>query len=126
MTQKQNLIANLKNNQHGRASAWRRGVLSYAEEIADNLPSDWEYSNCNLLEKELLNGADSWNAYSWGGCSFCYDEDICEALATPSEQKRTKGGQLRPNSREEWLDVQARALCQACALVKRTARALFE
>ena len=126
MTNKQTLIANLKNNQYGRASAWRRGVLSYAEEIADNLPSDWEYSNRNLLEKELLNGADSWNAYSWGGCSFCYDADICEALATPSEQKRTKGGKLRPNSREEWLDVQARALYQACALVKRTARALFE
>lgn len=126
MKKKQTLINSLKNNQYGRASAWRRGVLSYAEEIAHNLPDDWEYSNDNLLEKELLNGADNWSAYSWGGGSFCYDEDICEALATPSEQKRTKGGQLRPNSREEWLDVQARALRQACELVKRTARALFE
>lgn len=125
-TQKDNLITNLKTHQFGRASAWRRGVLLYAEEIAANLPSDWEYSNRNLLEKELLNGADHWGAYSWGGCSLCYNEDICERLASPSVQKRTKCGELRPNRSEEWLDTQARALWQACLLVQRTARALFE
>lgn len=99
-------------------SKWMQGVREYALELIETLPDDWEYSNDNLLEQELLNGADNWNAYSWGGCSFCYNEDICERLATPSEQKRTKGGQLRPNSREEWLDTQARALFQACEFIK--------
>lgn len=42
-----------------------------------------------------------------------YDGDIAAALCTPSELKKTRNGDRRPNSREEWLDVQARALRQA-------------
>ena len=42
-----------------------------------------------------------------------YDGDIAAALCTPSELKKTRNGERRPNSREEWLDVQARALHQA-------------
>lgn len=72
-----------------------------------------------MIEKALLNGADSWNSYSWGGCGLIYDYDIARHYCTPSELRKTRDGERRPNSREEWLDVQARALFQASNRVKR-------
>lgn len=65
------------------------------------------------LMEIMRNGADSWNEYSWSGCGLIYDGDIAEHYCTPSELKKTRHGERRPNSREEWLDVQARALRQA-------------
>lgn len=101
-------------------SAWARGVKEYAEELIEDLDSnfieDLNYTNC---EKILLNGASDWSQYSWGGCSLIYNEDIAERLCNPSELKKTKGGKWRPNKNEEWLDTQARALYQAYRIIKR-------
>ena len=69
--------------------------------------------NCTACQLAALNGARNWSDYSWGGSAFVYDRDIAAALCTPSELRRTRNGERRPNSREEWLDVQARALHQA-------------
>ena len=98
-------------------SAWDKGVNEYALELVETL----EEVSCNvrLLKKALLNGADSWQEYSFGGCSLIYDSDIAERLCTPSELKRTRNGERYPNSRETWLDCQARALSQACSRVLR-------
>lgn len=52
-----------------------------------------------------------------------YDGDIAERLCTPSEYKRKRGGDFQPNSRETWLDVQARALYQAARWIINAARA---
>lgn len=106
-------------------SAWKRGVKVYAHELLDDLEEaiDGGYfyqddlEAHNVLKKALLNGADSWDQYSWGGCSLIYDSDIAERLCNPSELKKTRGGERRPNSREEWLDVQARALYQAARMI---------
>lgn len=103
-------------------SAWNRGVTEYAlelmEELAESIERGWrtedEICNTTLIRKALLNGASDWNSFSWGGCSLIYDGDIAERLCTPSELKKTRNGERRPNSREEWLDTQARALWQAC------------
>lgn len=76
------------------------------------------------LEEWLLNGAMSWDEYSYGGCSLIYDGDIAERLCTPSELKKKDGGRLAPNSQESWLDVQVRALYQACLRIKRKFRLL--
>lgn len=102
-------------------SAWSRGVHQYADELLDELaehieggyinPTDWK--SYKDFEKALLNGAGDWNQYSWGGSGLIYDGDIAERLCSPSELKKTRNGERRPNSREEWLDVQARALYQA-------------
>lgn len=97
----------------GERSKWSQGVRDYCLDLIETLPDDWEYSNNDLFHKELLNGADDWKAYSWGGCSLIYGGDICERTATESEKARTKNGERAPNSREQWLDVQARALFQA-------------
>ena len=113
------LIENMKTR-----SAWKRGVKEYALELLE-IMEDRATHEGHLPEpgkecKEwMLNGARDWSQYSWGGCALIYDEDIAERLCTPSELKKTRNGERRPNSREEWLDVQTRALRQACFIVGR-------
>ena len=102
-------------------SAWDKGVNLYALELLDNLRDLPAADNRQEIKKALLNGASDWSEYSYGGCSLIYDGDIADRLCSPSELKRCRGGEWRPNRREEWLDVQARALSQACRLICRAA-----
>ena len=106
-------------------SAWNKGVNLYAFELLDSL-EEFAEGGCLHAEdladrktrkKAMLNGAQNWQEFSWGGCSLIYNGDIAERLCTPSELKKTRNGERRPNSREEWLDTQARALFQASARV---------
>ena len=107
-------------------SAWKKGVTIYALEILDDLEEQIDggylteeiFESPKLLDKAMLNGAQNWYQYSWGGCSLIYDGDIAKRLCTPSELKRTNNGEKRPNSGEEWLDVQTRALYQAARKIR--------
>lgn len=103
-------------------SAWSRGVKAYALELLEDLPANVDYGTIESLKADLLNGARDWSQYSWGGSALIYNEDIAERLCTPSELKKTRNGERRPNSREEWLDTQARALYQAERLITRTVK----
>ncbi len=98
-------------------SAWRRGVKSYALELVESAEIELTPDN---VQAHLLNGAQNWKQYSEGGCALIYDGDIAERLCAPSELKKKKGGDLQPNSRENWIDVQARALFQAFNLIRRS------
>lgn len=110
-------------------SAWDKGVTAYALELLDGLkeladggylPADAaELLKPRALREKMLNGAANWQEYSLGGSALIYDGDIAERLSCPSELKRTRNGERRPNSREQWIDVQARALYQAGARVFR-------
>lgn len=104
-------------------SAWSGGVKAYALDLLD-----W-CERCNIeeleadtMEEVLLNGAKDWKQYSYGGNALIYNEDIAETLCNKSELKRAyyKNGQIKEkaNARETWLDVQARALFQACRLLE--------
>ena len=95
-------------------SAWAKGVKVYALELVEDLPDECPPN----LSRGLLNGAQDWKEYSRGGCALIYDADIAERLCTASELKKTRNGARRPNSEEDWLDVQARALYQAAMLIK--------
>ena len=115
----------------GYASAWGRGVKAYAIDLLDELKQAADYEGEELklngasfeqFEKIALNGAEDWRAYSWGGCALIYDRDIAATLCTKSELKKTNNGEKQPNSREQWLDVQARALYQAARLVYKAMR----
>ena len=110
-------------------SAWNKGVTEYAIELAESLDNwDKQPEGVAELREMMLNGADDWKAYSWGGSSLIYNQDIAERLCSPSELKRvTNKNGLRdyPNSREHWLDVQARALYQAANLVATIANKFF-
>ena len=110
-------------------SAWDKGVTVYALELVEELRERAAYEGRNPepgkeCREWMLNGAQDWSQYSWGGSSLIYDGDIAERLCTPSELKKTRHGERRPNSREEWLDVQARALYQACERVARLYRSI--
>ena len=117
--------------------AWSTGVKLYALEILEDM-KDRAYYEQNEpqtiaeLYDYMLNGAKdwrhphdiykAWSVYSWGGSSLIYDGDICERLCNNTEKKQTRNGERQPNSREQWLDVQARALFQAGELIAREAR----
>lgn len=115
---KQDLLSAIQSIPAGR-SAWSRGVHAYAVELVESLDDSADLSNENLLNKGILNGADDWQQYSEGGCALIYDADIAERVCSPSELKRCKSGERAPNSRENWIDCQARALFQASRLVHR-------
>ena len=110
-------------------SAWGKGVNAYALELVEALRERAEYEGRDPESAEecrewMLNGAQDWGQYSWGGSSLIYNGDIAERLCCPSELKKTRNGERRPNSREEWLDTQARALYQACNRVARVYRSI--
>lgn len=99
-------------------SAWNKGVTLYAHDLLDEYADRVSFEGRAAADSTefrtwLLNGASDWKAYSWGGSSLIYDGDIAERVCTPSELKKTRNGERRPNAREEWLDTQARALYQA-------------
>lgn len=87
-----------------KESAWSKGVSIYAAELRETLAEN----NLPATKENMLNGARNWSEYSYGGSALTYDADIAERLCSPSELKRKKGGDLQPNSRETWLDCQAR------------------
>ena len=114
-------------NQESPRSAWGKGVKEYALELVETLEEsisggyfdEKDMQSPNLLKRQLLNGASDWTEYSYGGCSLIYNSDIAERLCTPSELKKSRNGESRPNAREEWLDTQARALNQATIMIFR-------
>lgn len=107
-------------------SAWDKGVTIYALELLEEYAERAAYegrqaANTAEFKEWLKNGASDWDQYSWGGSSLIYNSDIAERLCCPSELKKTRNGERRPNSREEWLDTQARALSQAAGRLTRAA-----
>ena len=102
-------------------SAWGKGVKEQALELVEKAEVELTRENALI---ELLNGADNWHEYSWGGCAYVFDGDIAERYCTPTELKRTNNGAKDPNSRESWLDLQARALSQSYKLIYGTLRYL--
>ncbi len=103
----------IESNNRWSRSAWGRGLNAYVSDLLENISDDADLDNANLLKKALLYGAGSWKNYSWSGCGLIYDADIAERLCNPTELKKTRHGERKPNPREEWLDTQARALFQA-------------
>lgn len=108
---------------HKARSYWAEGVKDYAAKILATLEGCEHFNNMNAGEYDYtgsmqnhldaLNGAKDWREYSWGGCSLVSNCAIAETLCTPSELKKTRNGARKPNTSEDWLDVQARALFQA-------------
>ena len=113
-------------------TAWSKGVKAYAEDLIDDLcfnvcfsaepvNTDTLLNDWAELEKALLNGADDWYMFSEGGYALIYNRDIAERLCTPSELEKTRHGEREPNSCENWIDTQSRALWQASRLIKKCA-----
>lgn len=105
-------------------SCWDRGVKGFALDLLESYENICEYCEHDgqpipeLNEETLLNGADDWRAYCYGGGALIYNTDIAKALCTPSMLKKKDGGRLDPNHCEIWMDVQVRAYYQAFRLLK--------
>lgn len=124
-----NLVQNAP--QRKNVSAWKNGVKNYAIALIDKMPDDYcmIFNNQGELEKHfkilkklLLNGAENWRRYSYGGRAYISNNVIALHLCTFSEYQKFKGGEKQLNARENWLDVQARALWQAELLIKSAIR----
>ena len=108
-----------------KRSAWGRGVDTYCMMMVDHLE---EYNggeaptSLKELKEWMLNGARDWKQSSEGGQWLVSDEEIAKTLCSPGELRKVAGGRRQPNANETWLDVQARALHQAAALVIDHAR----
>lgn len=103
-------------------SIWGKGVKKYAIELLENVKEGYRgVDNLDLsnYQRYVLNGAKDWKQYSYGGLALIYNRDIAKRLCTKSELAKTHNGELRPNARENWLDVQARALYQADMLIRK-------
>jgi len=96
-------------------SAWEKARNIYALELLEDAEG-------RFTSADLLNGARTWKEFSEGGSSLIYDADIAERLCSPSEFKRTRGGERSPNSTESWLECQARCLSQAATLISTLSR----
>lgn len=116
----------------GNRSAWDRGLITYARIILDNA-LDWHEratapAPAHITREVaawLMDGAKSWEQYSYGGCALVYDSDIARTVCAPWELRKTRNGARRPNSRETWPDVQTRALMQAAAWIGHNWRAAY-
>ena len=104
----QKRIADIKKDisAHSARSAWDKGVKGYAVEMFDDYLDRLHITDDSVrigkvAEADLLNGAQNWEQYSYGGCAEVYDGDICERLCTESEKKKTHGGEL-PLMGEDW------------------------
>ena len=98
-------------------SAWKKGVFTYAYELAEEAAEHTWVKTPKTIEDALLNGAASWREYSYDGNSLIDDAGIAKRLCSPSELRRSLDGKRNPNRREGWLDVQARALTQAAIIL---------
>ena len=113
------------NKSQNAQSAWDRGVAKYALDLISDLKErgiNEVTPESPLFLKQCLNGAESWQQYSNGGCSLISDYDIVTRLGTQSERYKFHYGNLeRPNARESWIQCQGRALEQAFRLLRDTA-----
>lgn len=116
-------------------SCWDRGVKGFALNLLRSYIDICEYCDNNgrpipeLNEETLLNGADDWNAYCYGGGAQIYDADIAKRLCSPSEMKRktSRSGMIMPPTRiETWIQVQGRALNQAWRLLRGAALTVYK
>ena len=99
-----------------RKSAWNNGIKQYMHDFIDydDILFDKlvKSQNFNEFKQILLNGANNWTHHSWSGCSLCYNYDILERLCPASVVKKYQNCSMINGM--ELLDIQARALSQAC------------
>lgn len=86
-------------------------LKDYCHELLDRLEDIIEYQYCeNVTERLLLNGADDWYKYSWGGCSLVYNYDLAKRLLTADEFEEWKASDDTDFHGENLLDIQAELL----------------
>ena len=116
---KELLVRELENMKKRFArSAWDKGVYDYAFDILEPLGDELEDVNADTL----MNGTNTWTAYTYGDYGLICDDDIAKRMCTPSEYKKylNAGPNSKLSDSDYWLgNVQTRALFQAMAKIRR-------
>ena len=121
---------------HEEHSAWMHGVVAYAGDILNRF-SDMDFGylvyRCNRafsredgadrLRMDLCSPFNDWNVYS-RELGLKDDKAIATRLCTPEELRRFDGGNIQPNGRTTWTDIQTRALYNAACLIVVTIQSL--
>ena len=105
-------------------SAWDKGVYDYAFDILEPLGYELE----NVSADTLMNGSNTWTAYSYGGCALICDDDIAKRMCTPSEYKKylNAGINSKLSDSDYWLgNVQTRALFQAMSKIRSAYKSII-
>jgi hypothetical protein len=91
----------------------------------DNSTETLETSLRGDLEHKLLNGAENWSQYSWGGCALCYNDQIMKHYLTEDTRKALWNRYNQDNdfSFDFLLDMQADCLRVAYLVIRRAAKA---
>ncbi len=124
---------------HGKGgeerSCWKRGVMRIAAMMLEEAIAGYKCGNSELpatwaeTEKILLNGANDWEQYVFGGCALVYDEDIAKTLLTPTDLKRwyNSSSDCVPGKQKQgmtMMDLEVRAARQAAHEISRLYRQL--
>ena len=122
---KELLVRELENMKKRFArSAWDKGVYDYAFDILEPLGDEIE----NVKADTLMNGSNTWTAYSYGGCALICDDDIAKRMCTPSEYKKylNAGLNSKLSDSDYWLgNVQTRALFQAMSKIRSAYKSII-
>lgn len=109
------LVAEAEKMSRAERSYWSRGVASLIRDYAEKVLSehDGEIISARDFYKLWNCGADSLRDAVYGGSFDIWNYDIAKRLCTPSKLKKSNEGMRSPNKRENWLDVEIRAMYQA-------------
>lgn len=66
----------------------------------------------NSIKKILLNGAENWKKWAFGGCGLVYNKDIMELLLTKKEQKEMEAAGIDGDVLLEMYSITAEAACR--------------
>lgn len=109
------LVAEAEKLIKSERSCWGRGVASLISDYAEKVLK--EHDGEKVSNKDFFRlwscGADTIRDAVYGGSFDIYNYDIAKRLCTPSELKKSNEGMRNPNKRENWLDVETRAIYQA-------------
>lgn len=93
-------------------SAWGKGVKEYAIEMLESIENVDAIQSKEELKKAILNGADSFRDYSYGGCALIYNADIAVRLCNRTELKRRKAESVNRTPTKIGLTCRQERLCR--------------
>lgn len=109
-----------------RRGRWNQAVASYATFLLESyVRMCWKAKNTGqpipeLTPVTLLQGKRCWAEYSQGGCALTEPADIAKRVFTPKQFAKWESG--RKVTAEPLVDIQTRALVDACKLVMSAKR----
>ena len=109
------LVAEAEKLIKSERSCWSRGVASLIRDYGEDVlgEHDGEIISARGFYKLWHRGNDSLRDAVYAGSFDIWNYDIAKRLCTPSELKKSNEGVRNPNKRENWFDVETRAIYEA-------------